>query len=598
MCRNRCFALIFLFAFISPASRSDSPPDLNTTELDALITATMRDWKVPGAAIAIVRGDDVLLAKGYGLRDVTERKPVTEKTLFRIGSVTKSFTAAGVAALVTQGRVEWNRPVHGYLPEFQLYRDDLTARVTPLDLLCHRTGLPRHDALWYFNRDLSRKQLIHRLRYLEPSKDLRETFQYNNFMFFTAGYLTGRMLNTSWEQAVRALILDPLAMTATTISIADMERNPDHALPYQKDKQEVVQQVPQFSSDSLAPAGMINSNAEEMGRYLSMLMNGGRFDGKQVISEADVRKMTTAQMVVSGLSDPRYPELGVNAYGLGLLVGDYRGHRLVTHGGALDGYRANLAFLADEGIGIVVLSNLGQVQFVNALTYDLLDRLLGLPARDWSQRYLDDERKGKAADTEAEAKGYTVRKSGTKPSHPLADYTGHYEHPGYGRVQVDQTGKNLNVRYGSLSTALNHFHYDVFEFVTDPVAQDKLTLRFETDLDGEITSLIIPMEPLVPAIVFKRVADPQMRTRAFLEPLTGQYELGATLFNIVLRGDGVLQALQANGQVFELEPVRGRTFRVKERPGYLLEFKKGKDGAVTEAALHVPGSSSVMKRKP
>lgn len=593
----RRFTLAAAVAFIPPLVSGESSPEPTAAELDVLIATTMQDWKVPGASVAIVRGEQIFLVKGYGYRDLEQKKPATEKTLFRLASVTKSFTAAGVAALVTQGKLEWNKPVWDYLPEFRLYDEDLTAQVTLVDLLSHRTGLPSHDALWYYNRDLSREELIHRLRFLEPSKDLRETFQYNNLMFLTAGYLTGRALNTSWEEAIRKLIFQPLSMTASNFTIEAMEKSRDHAAPYQKDKREKVQRVPHYTGNNVAPAGQINSNAEEIGRYLLMLLNGGSFEGKQVLSKADVQKMTTAQMVVSGPSDPRYPELGDSAYGLGLSVSSYRGHRLVQHGGAIDGYRSNLALLSADKVGVVVLSNLGGVRFVDAVTFDLFDRLLGLPPRDWSRRFLEDERKGKAAQDEAEGKGYIARKTGTQPSHPLTEYAGQYEHPGYGTVRIEQSGEALSVRYGSLKTGLNHFHYDTFEFVTDPVTEDKSALRFEADLTGEITSLSIPMEPLVPAIVFQRVADPEMRTREFLSPLVGAYELGASIWDVVLREDGVLQLRTQTGQVFDLEAAHGTTFRVKERTGWSLEFKKNSKGAVTEAVFHQPGSSSVMKRK-
>lgn len=592
----RRLAFAVAVAFIPPVVGGNDLPEPDAAQLDALITATMRDWQVPGASVAIVRGDEVFLAKGYGYRDLEQKKPATEKTLFRLASVTKSFTAAGIAALVTQGKLQWDRPVRDDLPEFRLYDEDLTARVTPVDLLSHRTGLPRHDAVWYYNRDLSREELIHRLRYLEPSKDLREAFQYNNLMFLAAGYLTGRSLNTSWEEAMRKLIFQPLSMSASNFTVEAMQGSRDHAAPYQKDKQEKVQRIPHYTGSNVSPAGQINSNAEEMARYLLMLLNGGSFEGRQVLSQADVQKMTTAQMVVSG-ADPRYPELGDSAYGLGLSVSSYRGHRAVQHGGAIDGYRAHLAMLPADEVGVVVLSNLDGVGFVNALAYDLLDRLLGLSPSDWSRRFLDDERKGRAAQQEAEGKGYTGRKSGTRPSHPLGDYPGHYEHPGYGTVRVEQAGKGLSVRYGILNAALEHFHYDTFEFLTDPVAQDKLTLRFETDWAGEIASLAIPMEPLTPAIMFQRVADPRMRTREFLSPLTGEYQLGPSSWDVVLREDDVLQLRTQTGQVFDLEPVRDTTFRIKERAGWSLEFKKNSSGAVKEAVFYRPGSSSVMQRK-
>ncbi len=598
MCLLQLISAVVLVALAVPSpavAQRQARPD--NAELEAIVQETMREWNVPGAAVAIVRGEQPLLVRGFGYRDLANKKPVTERTLFRIGSITKSFTAAGVAALVSQGKLEWDEPVREALPELRLYSDELTAGVTPVDLLSHRTGLPRHDAIWYYNRDWSRENLMGRLRYMEPSKDLREAFQYNNFMFLAAGYLTGQVLDTSWEEAIRDLIFEPLSMTATNVSLDAMEQNRDHALSYLKDKQDMVQKAPSYAFDGLAPAGLINSNAEEMGRYLSMLMNDGRYKDQQVLAKADVQKMTTAQMVV-GPSDPRYPELGDSAYGLGLLVTNYRGRRLVHHGGGLDGFRAHLAFLPQEKLGIVVLSNLGRNNFVIAVSQALFDHFLGVPDGNWAERYLSDEKTAKAAQDEAESKGYSPRKSGTQPSHALADYAGHYEHPGYGTVRIEQAGDQLTVRYGSLDTALEHFHYDSFEFITEPVSQSKLRLRFETDAEGEIASLSAPLEPLVAPIVFIRIADPRMREPAFLRPLTGKYALGNTIFEVVLREDGQMLVVQPNGQTLYLEPMRGTTFRIKDRAGWSLEFKRATDaGAINEAVLHVPGASSVLKRK-
>ncbi len=589
--------LAVLFASMSCVVHAEAPAAPSLAEVETLITQTMKDWKVPGASVVILRGGEPVLVKGFGLRDVERKLPATSETLFRLASVSKSFTAAGVAALASQGKLDWNKPVAEYLPEFKLYTPALTAQVTAVDLLSHRTGLPRHDLSWYFNRDDKREEMIARLRYLEPNKPLREVFQYNNFMFLSAGYLTGRLLDTSWEDAMQRLLFKPLEMKSTTISLVAMEKNPDHAEPYQKDKQEVVQKVAHYTATNMAPAGMINSSAADMSRYLAMLMNGGQHRGKTVLAAADVQKMTTAQMVISGPPDPRYPELGALAYGLGLSVTSYRGQRLVQHGGAIDGFRANLAFLPEAGIGVVVLSNLGDVGFVSALSYDLFDRYLGLAPRDWSARYLGDEKKAKAAQDEAEGRGYSTQKPGTQPSHALGDYTGHYQHPGYGLVKIGQANGQLNLEYGYLKVPLTHYHYDVYEFIYDPVPKDKLSLRFETDDSGDIASLAIPLEPLGAPIVFKRVADPIMRTAGFLKPLAGSYELGAVVMDVVLREDGVLKLVQPNGSSLELEPDRGTTFRVKERAGSSLEFKRGTDGAVNEAVLHSPGSSSVLKRR-
>ena len=189
-------------------------------DFDAYVARTMQEWKVPGVAIAVVQDGKVILSRGYGLRDTKNNLPVTTRTMFPIASITKSFTVATQATLSTEGKLDWDKPVRDSLPEFRLEDDFLTARVTTRDLVTHRTGLPRHDASWY-HTDTPRGELVHSLRYLEKSKDLRQTFQYNNLMYLTAGYLAGRLNGGSWEDAVRQRLFGPLGMSRSNFSVTD-----------------------------------------------------------------------------------------------------------------------------------------------------------------------------------------------------------------------------------------------------------------------------------------------------------------------------------------------------------------------------------------
>jgi len=204
----------------------------------------MRDFKVPGTAIAVVHNGNVLVAKGYGLRDVENRLPITTKTLFPIASITKSFTVTTLGMMVDQGIVDWDKPVRDYLPDFRMYDLVATDEITPRDLVTHRSGLPRHDLVWY-GSPISQKEIVERLRYLEPNKPLRQTFQYNNLMFITAGYLEGVLNHSTWEEAVRKQVLTPIGMTATLFSSAEARKNPDSAQPYRKNRRtEEVQRIP------------------------------------------------------------------------------------------------------------------------------------------------------------------------------------------------------------------------------------------------------------------------------------------------------------------------------------------------------------------
>jgi CubicO group peptidase (beta-lactamase class C family) len=200
---------------------------------DAFVEQALKDWKVPGVAVAVIKGDKVMLLKGYGFRDVEMQLPVTPRTLFAIGSITKSFTVTTLGMLMDEGKVDWDQPVRAVFPKFKMYDPVLTEQMSVRDLVTHRSGLPRHDSVWYTS-DFSREDLVSRLQYLEPNKPLRSTFQYNNLMFMTAGYIAGQLNSTTWEDAVSERILYPLGMTATNFSELATQNAADFAEPYRK----------------------------------------------------------------------------------------------------------------------------------------------------------------------------------------------------------------------------------------------------------------------------------------------------------------------------------------------------------------------------
>ncbi len=562
--------------------------------LDTFITQAMKDWRVPGVAIAVVQDGKVILSKGYGLRDIQKNLPVTPKTLFAIGSITKSFTVTALGMLVDEGKLDWDKPVREYLPSFRLYDPVASERITPRDLVTHRSGLPRHDALWY-NSAFTRKEMVDRLRYLEPSKDFRSTFQYNNLMFMTAGYLAGHVAGTTWEDFVRQRILLPLGMQGTNFSVLDSQKSSDFAVPYKKAKEE-VKEIPFRVIDEVAPAGSINSNTEDMTHYVLMHLNKGKHGQTQILSENNANQMQTPQMVAP--SSMRYSEVGHASYGLALAISSYRGHKTVSHGGAIDGFIALVSFIPQDKIGMVILTNLDQQPLPTIISYNVYDRLLGLDQVPWNQRFKDDERKGKESEEEAKKKGFTTRKPGTHPSHDLKEYVGEYENPGYGIVKIEQDKDDLRVTYNRMTSPLKHFHYDVFEVPENPLDPfEKTKVMFFTDTKGDISNLSIPMEPNVKDIVFTRMPEKAMTEKSFLEPLVGQYVLGAVTATVALEGEKTLTLIVPGQPKYTLIPTRGTTFDVKGLSGFSVEFKKDASGKVTEAVFYQPNGTFVAKRK-
>lgn len=561
---------------------------------------TMQAFKIPGAAVAVVKDGKVILAKGYGYRDVEHKLPVTVKTVFPIASITKSFTVSSLGTLVDQGRLEWDKPVREYLPGFRMSDPAATDQLTPRDLVTHRSGLPRHDLLWY-SSSFTQQQLVDRLRYLELSRPIRTTFQYNNLMFLTAGYLGGRMNGTSWEDLVRQRILAPLAMTGTYMSSEEARKSPEYALPYRKNrKTDEVSRIDFAKWGDVGPAGAINSNLDDMSRYLLMHVNKGQVEGRRLLAANTATQMQTPQMVIQGASP--FPELSETSYGMGFFITNYRGHKYVNHGGNLDGFSLQLGFLPNEGIGVVVLCNMDGTPFRDLVPYYVFDRLLGLDTVDWSRRYLDLERKGKAAEASADQQGFTGQRAGTHPSHEVAEYEGDFEHPGYGRITIRSRNKGdfkgMEMTLNDVRRPLEHFHYDSFQVPANPLDPfEKLRVTFQTDPQGEMPSLSATLDSNVADIVFHRVAEQRMFEPSFLRQFTGVYDVGAAGWTIALVGDNSLELSSPGAPARKLVPRHGTRFDIQGASGLSIEFKQDSNGNTQELVLFSSRGVSVFKKK-
>jgi CubicO group peptidase (beta-lactamase class C family) len=483
---------------LAPAATSSS-----LSGIDAYIESVMAEWKVPGLAVALVKDGTVLLSKGYGFRDLDRKTPTTPQTLFAIGSNSKSFTVTLMGMLADEGKVDWDKPVREYMPDFRLHDPVATAEMTPRDLTCHRSGLPRHDLLWLAS-GLSRRELYDRLRFLEPNKPFRSLYQYQNLMFMTAGVLEERLTGTSWENLVRERIFRPLGMKRSNLSVVDLQNDADHAEPYAQVKGK-VERVPPRNIDAIGPAGSINSSVEEMIRYVQFHLDQGKVGDKQLLSAANAREMQSAQ-VAQPPAPEEFPELGPASYGLGLGITTYRGHKLVSHGGGIDGFISQMTWLPNDKIGAIVLTNYSGTNPVPALVVrQAVDLLLGLEPIDWRTRARTQQEKQDRAREEAKRKSAAERKPGTKPTHDLADFAGTYRHAGYGAASVQVRGSSLEVRVAGLALTLEHFHYDVFsvgETPAGPLAGARCVFGY--DKKGEVDRLSIPLEPNVPDIVFTR----------------------------------------------------------------------------------------------
>ena len=440
-----------------------------------------------GAGIAIVKGDKVVYAKGYGVRKLGDPAPVNERTLFAIGSAGKAFTAAALAALVDEGKIKWDDPVTKHLKGFELSDPYVTREITIRDLLSHRTGFDRGELLWY-GSTLDRNEILRRIRYQKPTYSFRSTFTYNNIMLLAAGQIIPAVTGKSWDDFIKERIFTPLGMTASNTSITAFKGLDNVAMPHAK-LGDTVQVTPWRNVDNIAPAGAINSNVLDLAQWMRMHLGEGAFESKKIISSGAVKEMHKPQMIIP--YNPQAPGTTLDAhftsYGFGWFLHDYHGRKVVQHGGAIDGMSALIAMIPEEKIGVAVLSNLQGNQLPWALMYRVFDAYLGLPPQDYSAKLLaarnTAEERGKAAAKRMEDE----RAKGTKPSLPLEQYAGSYKDEMYGEATVTQEEGKLVFRYSPAFTGeLEHWHYDTFrvKWPNPTVAQSFVT--FTLNAQGKV----------------------------------------------------------------------------------------------------------------
>jgi CubicO group peptidase (beta-lactamase class C family) len=378
--------------------------------------------------------------------------------------------------------------------------------MTPRDLVTHRSGLPRHDLLWY-GRPFTREQLFQRLRYLEPSASFRSRYQYQNLMFMTAGYLAERITGRTWDDLIAERIFRPLGMTRSSTTVNGAVGTGDFAFPYQLRNDSVVR-VPFRVIENVAPAGSIESNVDDMLKYIQFRIDRGVVEGRRLLSEENEAQMQRPQMVSGG--DIVFAEIGHTQYGLGLGISSYRGRKTVGHGGGIDGFISAMNWMPIERIGVVVLTNLsGNNPVPTIVLRQVYDRLLDLEPIDWvtRQHKLDAEVwERRQRDREKTA---AARHEGTRPTLPLAAHAGTYEHPAYGTVTVAVDGDALAITLEPLAARLRHYHYDIWEIDSQgTVVPFSGRATFVLDTKGAVDRLRLPLEPAVADIEFVRRRSP------------------------------------------------------------------------------------------
>lgn len=552
---------------------------------EQLVDSLLIEKNVPGMGIGIIKDGKIIMNKGFGYRDLEHKKEVDKNTLFAIGSTTKAFVSAGLAILADEETIDWDEPIKIYMPDFEMYDEFAEQEMTPLDLVTHRSGLPRHDLLWY-GTDFNRKELFNRLKYLEPTKPFRTAFQYQNLMFMTAGLLIGEKAGSSWEEFTEEEIFRPLGMTSSNFSVEESQRTNNYALPYKEKDKDIVQM--EFRNiDNVGPAGSINSNIDDMLKWVQLQLNKGKYGQQEIIHESQFDVMHSPQMIVGGgRLGAAHPEYSTYMYGAGWFIYQYEGKEIIQHGGNIDGFSAYVQLLPEEEIGMVFLTNKNGTKLHNALAMEMTDMLLGKDEDiDWVLRAYPE-----VPESEDKPEIEDRRKKNTKQSLPLIDYAGEYQHPGYGSIFIKHRSGSLSYGFNSFQDQLEHYHFDVFEGELTDLDQ-KIKLQFHMDSDGNMISLSSVVEPMLEAATFVKLPPKQLDDPRFLQAVEGEYTLETQTIDIRKSGDNL--KLKFTGQPeYTLVPYQKDEFKLEGLAGFSIKFFFDQSrSAVKQLLLYQPNGT-------
>ena len=459
-------AILALFSVALLAQPTTSaPPDL-----DAYVARVMKAFEVPGISLAIVKDGKTLVAKGYGVRKLGEPAAVDARTQFGIASNTKVATAVTLGLLVEEGKIEWDAPVVRYLPWFQMSDPFVTREMTVRDLLVHRSGLGlgAGDLLWWPASTYDRREIARRLRFIPLATSFRSAYAYDNVLYLVAGEVIEAISGQSWEDFISSRILKKVGMTGSTVRHSDATRGGNVATPHASVDGR-VRPISPFDSDNTNPAGGINSNAEDMAKWMNVLLARGKLpDGARLFSDATYREITTLVTPMPFLDPP--PELSVlranfNGYALGLGVRDYRGKKVLSHTGGLPGYVSKVFLLPEIDMGVSVLTNQESGVAFESIVFHVADHFLGASGTDWLALFTKLNERQQSSFQDAERKADQARNRVSRPSLPLPKYAGTYRDDWYGDIVIEHQADKLVMKFTKtplLVGDLEHWQYDTF----------------------------------------------------------------------------------------------------------------------------------------
>lgn len=478
-----------------------SAPTNLENDIESFAHKAMQTWNIPGLALVIVRDDELLLSKGYGVREMDKPEAVDEHTLFAIGSNTKAFTATAVGLLVQEGKLAWDDPVTKYLADFQLYDPHVTRLITMRDLLCHRSGLGTWAGDMLLLSSYPTEDVVRRLRHIPPTYNFRAGYGYSNLMFITAGLVIEKVSGMSWDNFIRERIFEPLGMTDSVTNPRYFGDRTNIATPHE-DVRGKLQTVMYRPDAHVGAAGSICASIADIALWLRLQINKGSLDGKQIIDETIITETHTPQTLIplKAIDRKLFPSRHFAAYGLGWFLSDTHGKFIVRHTGGVDGMLSATVVIPEEKLGIAVFTNkLPNAGYI-VLTHYLIEKFLGITSPDWIQTYIDLDKEENAKVEKARQQRNDLRAKDTRPSLELEKYAGAYESSILGGATISVEGDALSGEaiskrdglciqlqaHGSISGTLEHWHYDTFVCKWDDPVLGESLIPFTSDGQGQV----------------------------------------------------------------------------------------------------------------
>jgi CubicO group peptidase (beta-lactamase class C family) len=576
----------------------------NTTNLFAIDENTLGELKkelneilliskAPGFSVAIVKGNKVVFAEGFGYRDLENRELVNSKTIFPIASSTKSFTASLVGIAEDKGLLKINSNPQNYLPNLKFINNELNNYLTIEDLLSHRTGLPRHDYSWFYFPTKNRDSLIKRIQYLEPTYGLRNQWQYNNFMYFALGEIVSKVTNKTWDINIQEDIFKPLNMTSSYTNINEIKDNKNIALGYITEKEKNLKIENFYNLDIMSPAGGIYSNVIDMSNWLITWLNKGKYNDQQLFSLNYYNQAMMSHSIITNHISKDF--IKMNNYGYGWFISSYYNHLKIHHGGNLQGFSSDVAFYPNDDIGIVVLVNQEDSKLTDIVINVITDKILKLKTEDWFTLFKQNEENNSKNIEKLEANKITAQIKNTNLSHNKADYEGVYYNAGYGEFEISLINDSLFLISENEKLVLSHYHYDTFEPISQLDKPNKLTsfqkhlkIHFLTNEMGDISALQIKLESLLKPILFEKIRLNLKTETLNTNEYIGNYKIANQTFNIFTKNDNTLYMLVKGQPEYQLIFHTKNKFKVKGLDGFSIEFNNIMNNVFTEVLLLQP----------